>query len=56
MSCHGHVTEYIAKNLKVTLVLKNVTIEEIAAIKEFLNQYRKEKASFNTTKSERLFN
>ncbi len=49
MSCHGHMTEaearrhFIEHNLKVTLVLKNVTIEEIAEIRKFLKEYRERK-------------
>lgn len=35
--CH----ERFYKQLKVTLVLTNVTLDEIAAIKQFLVDYRK---------------
>lgn len=43
MMCLSHLQRYIERNLKVTLVLKNVTLEEIAVIREFLNQYRERK-------------
>lgn len=49
MSCAGHLQEaearrhFIEHNLKVTLVLKNVTIEEIAEIKQFLTECRERK-------------
>jgi len=48
MSCYGHLKEaearrhFIEHNLKVTLVLKNVTVEEIAAMMDFLKKYRQE--------------
>lgn len=44
MSCHGHLTQhYIETQLKVTLVIANVTVEEIAAIHKFLDEYRENK-------------
>ena len=47
MSCAGHLQEarlrYIERNFKVTLVLNNVTIEEIAEIRKFLKEYRERK-------------
>lgn len=48
MSCAGHLQEGAARRefinkLKVTAVIQNVTVEELAAIQEFLDEYRRKR-------------
>lgn len=43
MTCHTHILEGISQKLKVTAVFRNVTLEEIALLKETLDKKRKEK-------------
>lgn len=48
MSCAGHLLkaqaerEYINK-LKITAVINNITVEELAAMMQFLQEYRSKK-------------
>lgn len=45
MSCAGHKQEYFATHpgdkLKVTAVIKNLTVEELGAIMNYLREYRR---------------